>query len=71
MKGSMASKDVKNKLYLSKSLFIRGLQCHKSLYLQKYQPELKDAVTEEAQRRFDVGYDVGALAQQLFPGGVT
>ena len=70
MKGSMASKDVKNKLYLSKSLFIRGLQCHKSLYLQKYQPELKDAVTEEAQRRFDVGYDVGALAQQLFPGGV-
>jgi len=66
----MARKSYKSKLYLSKSLFIRGLQCHKSLYLQKYQPGLKDAVTEEAQRRFDVGYDVGALAQQLFPGGV-
>jgi len=66
----MASKVVKNKLYLSKSLFIRGLQCHKSLYLQKYRPELKDPMTKEAQQLFDVGYDVGALAQQLFPGGV-
>ena len=58
------------KLYLSKSLFTRGLQCHKSLYLQKFKPDLKDAVTEEAQRRFDIGYDVGSLAQQLFPDGV-
>lgn len=58
-------------IYLSKSLFIRGLQCHKSLYLQKYKPELKDAVSEEAQRRFDIGNDAGSLAQQLFPGGVV
>ena len=28
--------------YLSKSLFVRGVRCHKSLYLQKYRPELKD-----------------------------
>jgi hypothetical protein len=57
-------------IYLSKSLFIRGLQCHKSLYLQKYRPELKDEVSEETQMRFDMGFDVGSLAQQLFPGGV-
>ena len=56
--------------YLSKSLFIRGHQCHKSLWLHKYQPELKDAVDEAQQARFDSGHDVGALAQQLFPGGV-
>jgi len=66
----MANKGGRNPLYLSKSLFIRGLQCPKSLYLQKHSPELKDQVTEEAQSRFDVGYDVGDLAQQLFPSGV-
>ena len=57
-------------IYLSKSLFVRGIQCHKSLYLQKYRPELKDKVSEETQRRFDIGNDAGSLAQQLFPGGV-
>ena len=67
----MARKGGKNHLYLSKSLFIRGLQCHRSLYLQQYQPELKDPVTDEAQQRFNIGYDVGTLAQQLFPGGVV
>lgn len=36
--------------YLSKSLFIRGLQCHKSLYLHKYHPELKDEVSERPSR---------------------
>ncbi len=56
---------------LSKSLFIRGLQCHKSLYLQKYRPELKEEVTPEKQRLFDSGSNVGILAQQLFPGGVN
>jgi hypothetical protein len=60
----------KNNIYLSKSLFIRGCQCHKSLYLQKYRPELKDEVSEETQRRFDIGNNTGSLAQQLFPGGV-
>jgi hypothetical protein len=58
-------------IYLSKSLFIRGLQCHKSLYLQKFSPELKDEVSEETQRRFDIGNDAGSLAQQIFPGGMV
>jgi hypothetical protein len=56
---------------LSKSLFIRGLQCHKSLYLQKFRPELKEEVTPEQQSLFDSGSNVGILAQQLFPGGVN
>lgn len=60
----------KNNTYLSKSLYIKGLQCHKALWLQKYQPELKDKVTESQQASFDSGTDVGILAQQLFPGGV-
>ncbi|MEI7639116.1 MAG: hypothetical protein WCJ37_17530, partial [Syntrophus sp. (in: bacteria)] len=68
----MISSNIKSSsdnLYLSKSLFIRGLQCHKALYLQKFRPELKDEVSEELQRRFDTGYDVGSLASELFPGG--
>ena len=55
---------------MSKSLFIRGLQCHKSLYLDRYQRELKDEVTEEKQALFESGTDVGILARDLFPGGV-
>ena len=56
--------------YLSKSQFIRGLQCHKSLYLHKYYPELKDVISEQQQKLFQTGIDVGKVAQQLFPGGV-
>ena len=70
IKKTMARKGGGNHLYLSKSLFIRGLQCHRSLYLQKYNPELKSPATEEAQQLFNIGYNVGTLAQQLFPGGV-
>jgi hypothetical protein len=55
--------------YLSKSLYIKGLQCHKALWLQKYKPELKDEVSESQQAVFDSGTEAGILAQQLFPGG--
>lgn len=61
---------VKPRLNLSKSLFIKGLQCYKSLYLDRYHPELKGVVSEAQQRIFDTGSDVGLLAQGLFPGGV-
>jgi hypothetical protein len=56
--------------YLSKSLYIKGLQCHKALWLLKYRPELKDEVSESQQAAFDSGTGVGVLAQQLFPGGI-
>lgn len=56
--------------YLSKSLYIKGLQCHKALWLHKYQPELKDEVSESQQAVFDAGTDAGILAQNLFPGGI-
>lgn len=56
--------------YLSKTLYIKGCQCHKALWLKKYRPELADEITPEQQTLFDNGTDVGILAQQLFPGGV-
>ncbi|MEI6575546.1 MAG: hypothetical protein WCO63_05140 [Bacteroidota bacterium] len=55
---------------LSKSSFIRGLQCHKSLYLNKYHQEVKDPLSLEQQQAFKRGHNVGDLAQNLFPGGV-
>ena len=57
-------------IYLSKSLFVRGIRCHKSLYLQKYRPELKDEVSAETEKRFAGGYEIGDLALGLFPGGM-
>lgn len=54
---------------LSKSQFIRGLQCHKSLWLFKNAPELRAEPGESTQAVFDSGTEVGRLAQQLFPGG--
>jgi pimeloyl-ACP methyl ester carboxylesterase len=56
--------------YLSKSLFIRGRQCHKSLWLHKNRPELRDEISDAQQAIFQSGTDVGILAQQLFPGGI-
>jgi len=56
--------------FLSKSTYIRGLQCHKSLYLNKHHRNLADEIDESQQAVFDRGTDVGVLAQKLFPGGV-
>ena len=55
---------------LSKSTFIRGLQCEKSLYLYKHHYRLKDPIPESLQAVFDQGTNIGLLAQELFPNGV-
>ncbi len=55
---------------LSKSSFIRGLQCEKSLYLHKYDHNLKDLTSSSLQVIFDQGTNIGLLAQKLFPNGV-
>lgn len=55
---------------LSKSQFIRGRQCHKSLWLHRHRPELRDEISDAQEARFESGTEVGQLAQQLFPGGI-
>ena len=55
---------------LSKSTFLRGLQCHKSLYLNRHQRGLRDQISPEQDAVFAIGREVGVLAQGLFPGGV-
>ena len=57
--------------YISKSAFIRGMQCEKSLYLHRRHPELRDEISEAQEAIFTRGTNVGILAQQLFPGGVN
>ena len=55
---------------LSKSSFIRGVQCEKHLYLYKYHYKEMDQLSEMQKAIFKRGTDVGKLAQQLFSGGI-
>ena len=56
-------------MYLSKSLYTRGLQCIKSLWLKKYKKEVLSEPDDFAKAIFESGNKVGDLACELFPGG--
>ena len=56
---------------LSKSKFILGQQCHKSLWLKLNDYEETNPVDESAKDRLKAGNDVGEEAKMLFPGGVN
>lgn len=58
------------KAFLSKSTFIRGMQCEKSLYLHKKRPYLRDRLSEEQRAKFARGHKLGHVARDLFPGGL-
>ncbi|BAF73238.1 DUF2779 domain-containing protein [Sulfurovum sp. NBC37-1] len=55
---------------LSKSQYIRGLQCYKSLWLYKHQPELRQKPDVQTESLFETGCEVGDLAKELFPNGI-
>ncbi|EQB40548.1 hypothetical protein M947_01735 [Sulfurimonas hongkongensis] len=60
----------KNKIIaLSKSLYTRGIQCPKSLWLKKYKKEVLTPPDATALARFETGNVVGDLACGLFPDG--
>lgn len=54
---------------LSKSKYIRGINCHKSLWLYVHKKN-EQKIPEDTQRVFSRGTNVGVLAQQYFPGGI-
>ncbi|PPK61485.1 uncharacterized protein DUF2779 [Malaciobacter marinus] len=54
---------------LSKSLYTKGIQCPKALWLKKYNPSVLTPPDEQAQAIFETGNIVGDLACQLFPDG--
>lgn len=55
---------------LSKSSYIRSLQCIKSLYLYKNFYHLRDPLPPGRKLRFEQGHNIGKMAWQLFPSGV-
>jgi hypothetical protein len=55
---------------LSKSLYTRGLQCQKSLWLKKNKKEVLSLPDASAQAIFENGNEVGKLACKLFPNGI-
>lgn len=56
-------------MHLSKSLYTKGIQCLKALWLKKYKPSVLTPPDEQAQAIFETGNIVGDLACQLFPDG--
>lgn len=54
---------------LSKSSFLRGVQCKKSLYLYKHFYKLRDEISATQQAIFSRGTNVGIIAREIFPGG--
>lgn len=56
---------------LSKSTYIKGLQCEKALYMTKKHPYLRDKLSIEKRAKFQRGTDVGILAHEYFPGGIN
>jgi len=61
--------NMKEHITLSKSLFIRGLQCPKALWLKKYKAEVLTPPDAHMMAVFETGNRVGEKACELFPGG--
>ena len=61
---------IKIETRISKSQYIKGLQCPKALWLYRHRPELAPEVSDTTQYIFDSGHEVGELAQKYFAGGI-
>lgn len=57
------------KATLSKTSYIKSVQCQKQLFLYKNHYHLKDPLSFEKRAIFSRGNKVGLFAQKLFPGG--
>lgn len=60
----------RNDPVISKSQYLKGLQCPKALWLYRHRPDLKPKVSPALQHLFDSGHEVGLLAQKCFEGGI-
>lgn len=56
-------------MQLSKSQYVKGLQCHKALWLYKHKREVMTPTSPRQEFIFAGGHRIGKLAQDLFPGG--
>ncbi len=55
---------------LSKSIFVRGQRCEKRFWLWQHHQDLAAPPSEFQGEILKQGQEVGALARQLFPGGI-
>ena len=69
--GGMSTGTTRNSIpLLSKSRFMAGLQCHKRLFLESYEPRLRDPMSPSTRALFEAGSRVGVVARGLFAGGL-
>ena len=54
---------------LSKTNYMKGVQCKKALWLQKFDRDKATPIDANTQKLFDDGHAVGELAQKLYPNG--
>lgn len=66
----MSGIDELRRTVLTKTSFLRGTRCLRSLYLHKYCPERREEADSKTGGILLQGNEVGALARQLYPGGV-
>ncbi|MDZ4665810.1 MAG: DUF2779 domain-containing protein [Bacteroidota bacterium] len=57
--------------YISKTAFLKFEQCRKAFFFYKNHYYLRDKPSVDKQLTFKRGHDIGALAQQLFLGGIN
>jgi hypothetical protein len=57
--------------YISKTAFLKFEQCRKAFFLYRNHYYLRDKPNVDKQLTFKRGHDIGALAQELFPGGIN
>lgn len=55
---------------ISKSQYIKGLQCPKALWLYRHRSDLSPEISEQQQNIFDMGHEIGQYAQQYFEHGI-
>jgi hypothetical protein len=60
----------KKPLRISKSQYLKGIQCPKALWLYRHRPDLYPEISESQQHLFDMGHEIGELAQQYFDNGI-
>lgn len=67
----MIGHPVTDRMRISKSKFVAGVQCLKRLYLEVHEPGLAAELDDASNAVMEQGHQVGLVAQKAFPGGVT
>jgi hypothetical protein len=55
---------------ISKSQYLKGIQCPKALWLYRKRKDLAPVISEGRKFIFDMGHEVGELAQKYFGEGI-